>query len=200
MSLRTTLAPAAIAILATVGLGSCSPIDRDEVFEVQDPVERVVVRVDHGDLVVLGTERDTVAVERTVQGWQGSLDMETRVDDGTLTIRAGCAGPLRCRIDSVVEIPHDVELSIVGGTGEIELVGLSGVVDISLRDGDLSARGVAPTELAASVASGDVSLEFDEMPDKLSVAVGSGDVLLSGDTSRVDLASVTVASGTIDVR
>jgi len=180
MSLRATVAPALTAIVLSVGLGSCSTIDRDEVFEVNDDVERVVLRVDHGDLLVLGSERENVAVERTVQGWQGSLDMETRVDDGTLTIRAGCAGPLRCRIDSVVEVPHDVELTIVGGTGEIELVGLSGVVDISLRDGDLDGRALTTTELAATVATGDVNLEFLQAPDHYNVAVGAGETLVTG--------------------
>ncbi|HJN75386.1 MAG TPA: DUF4097 family beta strand repeat-containing protein [Myxococcota bacterium] len=199
MSMRATVTPALIAILATVGLGSCAPIDRDEAFEVQERIERVVIRVDHGDLVVLGTDRDTVSVERTVQGWQGSLDMETRVDDGTLTIRAGCDGPLRCRIDSVVEVPRDVELSIVVGAGEIELVGLSGVVDISLRDGDLSARGLESSELAASLAAGDVDLELETMPEHLSIAVGSGDVRVSGATGDLDLADLSVASGDIEV-
>ena len=184
MSMRTTLAPALVAIFATIGLGSCTPIDRDEVFEVGEEVERVVIRVDHGDLVVLGTERDTVAVERTVQGWQGSLDMETRVDDGTLTIRAGCAGPLRCRIDSVVEVPHDVELSIVVGTGEIELVGLSGVVDLSLRDGDVEGRGLSTSEFAAVVAKGDLDLEFDQAPEVYNVAAASGETLLHGSGAR----------------
>ncbi|MCP4804911.1 MAG: hypothetical protein GY913_02360 [Proteobacteria bacterium] len=147
MSITKLLAPPMAAILLTMGLASCTPVDRDEVFDVEEPIERVVIQLDHGDLTIIGSDRDDVLVERSVQGWKGSIDLETRVEDDTLTLRAGCEGPMRCDVNMVIEVPAGVEVSVQSGEGDVELVDLTGVVDVVVSDGDLDTRGLEKAEL-----------------------------------------------------
>ena len=52
-----------------------------EAYEVAEPVSRMVVDVDRGHLEVIGADIDTVQVERHSDGWEGNLELETRVVD-----------------------------------------------------------------------------------------------------------------------
>ena len=61
-------------------------------------------------------------VERSIQGWKGSIELETRVEDDTLTLFAGCEGPMRCDVNMVIEVPAGVEVSVQSGQGDVELV------------------------------------------------------------------------------
>lgn len=147
MTLSRLIAPPIAAILLTIGLAACTPVDRDEVFDIDEPIDRVVVQLDHGDLVLIGADRDDVLVERSVQGWKGGIQMETRVVDGTLTLQAGCEGPMRCDVNMVVEVPAGVEVSIQSGQGDVELVDLTGIVDVVIAEGELNTRGLEDAEL-----------------------------------------------------
>ncbi len=170
-----------LAMFATVVIGggsSCAPVEHDEVFVIDEPVERVVINVQSGDLVLVETDTEEIYVERRVRGWKGSLQLETRTEDGVLTLDASCLGPLSCRVDSRIELPPGLEVSVVLGDGHVELDGLSGVVDLSLRSGEVLGTDLRSPELALQVASGPVTLSFAEAIDRLSLAMGSGDVSL----------------------
>lgn len=147
MSITKLIAPPAAAILLSFGLASCTPVDRDEVFDIDEPVERVVVQLDHGDLTIIGADRDDVLVERSLQGWKGGFDLETRVVDDVLTLRAGCEGPMRCDVNMVIEVPAGVEVSVQSAQGDVELIDLEGVVDVVIRDGELDTRGLEKADL-----------------------------------------------------
>jgi hypothetical protein len=172
----STLAMFASVVL--LGGSSCAPVSHDEVFVIDEPVERVVINVQSGELVLAERDTDEIFVERRVQGWKGSLELETRTEEGVLYLDAGCLGPLSCSVDSRIELPPGLDISVVLGDGRVVLDGLSGVVDVSVRSGEVVGTELRTPELALQVASGPVALSFAEEAERLSLAMGSGDVAL----------------------
>lgn len=169
---------AMFAAVVLMGGSSCAPVEHDEIFVVGEPVERVVINLQSGSLVLTEADTDEILVERRVQGWKGSIELQTRAEDGVLTLDAACLGPLSCTVDSELELPPGLEVSVVLGDGRVELDGLSGVVDLSLRSGEVVGHGLRSPELAVQVADGPVALSFDEEVERLTLAMGSGDVAL----------------------
>ena len=128
--MRTRIAPIAAALAALAGLASCNAVEYSEAYEVDEPVSRMVVDVDRGHLEVVGADIDTVQVERHIDGWEGNLELETRVVDGVLYITARCAGVLRCDVDSVITVPHDLDIEANVDVGHITVSRLEGAADL----------------------------------------------------------------------
>lgn len=178
MSRRATRSATLPALLATVLLGSCDPLDYWETFEIEPvaPLSRLDIDVDAGAVEVIVADVDAVQVERHVQGWRGGIALESRVDGDTLTLSARCDTVLTCKVDMRVLVPAGVDVSAAVSTGALTLDGLGGVVDASVGRGELVGRSMVAAELALAVADGSLDLRLDEAPSQLTVAVGTGDV------------------------
>lgn len=184
--MRTRIAPIAAALAALAGLASCNAVEYSEAYEVDEPVSRMVVDVDRGHLEVIGADIDTVQVERHIDGWEGNLELETRVVDGVLYITARCAGVLRCDVDSVITVPHDLDIEANVDVGHITVSRLEGAADLSINEGTLVGYQLAPLEGNVTVGVGTIELDLlEDAP--LSVAVGQGTVHLAGETASVDV-------------
>jgi len=190
---RVCSLPVIAAISGTLALASCSQVDYSEFYEVADPVTRVVVHLDRGELELVGSSTELVSVRRDVSGWEGNLSLETRVVDDTLFITATCEGILRCEVNTVIELPADVEIEATVGLGGLQAVGLEGVADLSVNEGHLNAYQLQTSDLLVTVGVGSAELELLDEAGPASVAVGEGDLTLIGDPSgELDL---MIASG-----
>lgn len=178
--------PIVAAVLGATGLASCTSVEYSEYYEVGEPIHAIVVHVDRGHLEVVGANIDVVTVERHIDGWEGNLDLETRVVDGVLYIDARCEGVLRCEVDSLITVPAGIDVEASVDLGDMTVTGLQGIADLSVNDGTLVAWQLAPIEGSLTVGVGSIDLEMlEEAP--LSVAIGQGNVALVGETALVDV-------------
>jgi len=191
---RPTLGLCATLGLTVLGLGSCEAVDYAEVFETEAPIDRVVILGDVGDLEIVGADRETVQVSRTVDGWKGGIALSSAVVDGTLTLEARCTGWLGCRVDSQLLIPADAELQVSAGEGELSLVGLTGALDLALGTGSITGTALGAERVSATVTSGDLSLQFEAPPARIDATMASGDVSLALPVDAVD-AALDLAGG-----
>ena len=184
--MRIRTAPIAAALAAMAGLASCSAVEYSEAYEIADPVSQMVVDVDRGHLEIIGADVDTIQVERHIDGWEGNLDLETRVIDGVLYISARCSGVLRCDVDSVITVPHDLDIDATVDVGHITVSHLAGAADLSVNEGTLVGYQLSPLEGNVTVGVGTIELDLlEDAP--LSVAIGDGTVHLAGETDSVDV-------------
>jgi len=194
MSLSATVSTLTLMGFTAMSLGSCESVDYVEAFETEASITRIIVNADVGDLVVIGGERDTVRVERRVDGWKGGIDLTSQLVDGELTLDARCTGFLGCRVDTTLEVPAGAEIVVAVGEGEITLTNLSGPVSVDLASGDVSGHGLIASAVDATVTSGDVLLQFDRAPTLVSAALASGDLFLQLPGELVD-AALDLAGG-----
>ncbi len=191
---RVCSLPIIAALSASFALASCSQVDYSEFYEVTDPVSRVVVHLDRGELELVGSDIDRVSVRRDVTGWEGNLSLETRVVEDTLFITATCEGILRCEVDTVLELPADMEIEATVSMGGLQAVGLQGVADLSVNEGHLNAYQMQTGDLFMTVGVGDAELEILDDAGPASVAVGEGNLTLIGEP-RAELDLMIGAGG-----
>lgn len=113
-----------------------------------------------GDIHILGSENSAVRVTCELKVPERAKDVIIIFDDaakaGRLRIRGGPDGDVRFRI----EIPKDSQLTVRCSAGDLDVVGIRGNKDISLRAGDLTIDVGDPADYAfthASVTAGDVN-------------------------------------------
>lgn len=133
-----------------------------------------------------------------------------REEEGTLHI--GLPKALDGLIaEARLEVPKELELSIVGGSGDLELERLSGNVQVSLGSGDVKGEELQGS-LILRTTSGDVQLsrvygalemaltsgdvQGRDVKGSVRVKTGSGDVFLDGFHGDLD---VSTGSGDVDV-
>lgn len=164
----------ATAVSALVlGLGAgCSGVRYTEAFTPQGEFSSIRLLVDQGNIEL--SAGDTVWVERTVRAAEGTLSLSHEVVDGVLIMEARCTTPIPCPVDTVLQAPAGMPVSVELGAGELWAGGLAdldlqvgeGVVEVDL-DGSLRAQ-VAQGALRAHLAGGSLA----------DLAVGSGDLEL----------------------
>jgi hypothetical protein len=200
---RTLRKSAAFVLL----LAGCLPRSARESFAIPEPVERVVVRVDTGEVLVtgsVGATGATVDVEldcRTVVP-----DYEVRADGGTLRVAlAAGTDASACTGRFEIVVPRQASLDLRTGVGDVRVANLRGSVSVVTYDGSVSLTDVAGT-LDVVVPDGDVAGDGIESAEA-TVTVGAGDVRLVHGAApvQVDLAvilgdvEVLVPAGAYDV-
>ncbi|HUP86679.1 MAG TPA: DUF4097 family beta strand repeat-containing protein [Acidimicrobiales bacterium] len=88
----------------------------------------------------------------------------------------------------------DGEVGLRTVSGDIDVQGVDGTVRANAVSGDVTISGGAPAEVTARAVSGELTLDFDEVPDAVECTTVSGDVAvrLPADAD-VDLEAVTVS-------
>lgn len=168
------------------------------------PVAGIRVSSGAGDVEVSGgAPAGTVELTRRVprgsdtsitdgQSWEG----ETLVVDSV----AGCGAlGFGCSVDYELRVPDGTRVTIDTRSGDLQLGGSLGPVDVEAGSGDIEAKRLRSMTLAARSGSGDIDLALARAPSQLTVRTGSGDVdvtVPSGDTYAVD---VQTGSGDEDV-
>ncbi|MCW2993387.1 MAG: hypothetical protein JWQ18_882 [Conexibacter sp.] len=144
-----------------------------------NPVHRIVVRADAGDVDVrAGLTGDVVMTRR--DAWV--VDRPTVSEsyaDGVLTIKTRCGGlkaVLRCRSDLQIDAPPEVDVAVRTDAGDVDLRGLSGRADVQTASGDIRTHRLEPVTVKATSDAGNVSLDLFGEPVRTEAESNAGNV------------------------
>ena len=175
----------------------CVGVDvRSEHVTIDEPIRAVVIDSGVGDIAVRPHDQPGAEIDAEIFG--DDLDGSwLRVDDGVLHVNVDCSGC--CGGDLELRVPSAADLAVDLRTGDVEVTGLSGTVDIDLDTGDMELEALGgPLDLhlntGAIEARGLTSAEADAQ-------AGTGDVSLAYDaTASVEAIGVRVGTGAVDLR
>src|SRR4051812_44726701 len=151
---------------------------KTEKFAVTEPVQKLVVAADAGNVRVVATDADRVTVRRTTH-WVTSEPKPTKtVSGGVLRLADDCDGwtTFRCETSYRIEVPRDLALDVKIDSGDIDVRGVTGAVNLSSDAGDVSGQGLAGARVRAATDSGDVRLTLVSSPSSVEALSDSGDV------------------------
>ena len=210
----TTIAAAAFLLV----LAGCIESSAHESFEILEPVEHVVVRVDTGEVRVSGSDGITgAAVDVELDCRTVVPEYEVRADGGTLRVAldagfdaSACSG----RFEIVVPRRASLELrtgagdvfvadvrggvSVVTYDGSVTLTNLAGPLEVAVPDGDVVGDGIESTETTVTVGAGNVRLAHAAAPVQVDLAVIMGDVEVTVPAGAYDIEAEAI-SGTVHV-
>jgi putative adhesin len=169
--------------LVTVFAGLCAvntllDSEKTETIAVTEPVQKLVVAADAGDVKVVATDADRVTVKRTTH-WVTSEPKPTKtVSGGVLRLADDCDGwtTFRCETSYRVEVPRGLAVDVKADSGDVDVRGVTGAVDLSSDSGDVSGHGLTGARLRAASDSGDVRLGLVSAPSSVEALSDSGDV------------------------
>lgn len=149
---------------------------------VRHPVSAVRVQTSSGEVTVsAGADDDTVELTREVSRDDGagvSGGAETWEGNTLVLIpTGGCSSPSAdCSGDYTLQVPEGTRVTIETGSGDVQLEGRLGAVDVRTGSGDLEMDDLASTAVKARTGSGDVDVSMAGAPDALTLTTGSGEV------------------------
>lgn len=146
---------------------------------ITNPVRKIVVRGDTGDIAVHAGLTGDVIMQRKDTWTVDRPSTSERYADGVLTIETQCGGltqVLRCRSDLTIDAPPEVDVEITAKEGDIDLRGLNGRTEVSTERGDIRTRRLEPVVVRATSQGGDVSLDLFGEPARTEAESDGGDV------------------------
>jgi hypothetical protein len=164
---------------AAFGLSEALHRTQDTGSTLANPVHKIIVQADAGDVDVrAGLTRD-VMVQRHDAWLLDRPHTSERYAGGVLTIRTDCGGLkaiLRCRSDLRIDAPPEVDVTVRTKAGDVDLRGLSGRADVQTDSGDIRTHRLEPVTVRASTDAGDVSLDLFGEPARTEATSNAGDV------------------------
>jgi hypothetical protein len=146
---------------------------------ITNPVRKIVIRGDTGDISVRAGLTSDVVLQRKDAWTVDRPAISERYADGVLTIETKCGGLsqlLRCRSDLTIDAPPAVDVDISAKEGDIDLRGLSGRTMVATKRGDIRTRRLEPVVVRATSQGGDVSLDLFGEPARTEAESDGGDV------------------------
>jgi hypothetical protein len=173
----------------------------DRTTMLSQHVDRVVVHADAGDVHLVAGRADRVRITEHGTWLWDEPKVHTAVHDGILEVRGDCPSsrlPDRCSVDFTLAVPFDVDASIAGDAGDIQIDGLAGHIDLRANAGNVTGRDLHPVAVQARTDAGDVDLQFATPPVSVAGFSHAGDISIAvpGGEYRVD---TTTRAGNIDV-
>jgi hypothetical protein len=146
---------------------------------IADPVTRMVIHADVGDVDVRAGLTGDVVVQRHDAWVVNKPEVAETYANGTLTIWTKCGGLksiLRCRSDLMIDAPPEVDVVVRSDAGDVDLRGLSGRADIQTSSGDISTHRLNPVTVRAMTDAGNVSLDLFGAPARTDARSNAGNV------------------------
>ena len=165
-------------------------------------IDALLVDTDNGAVSVSGTDGDTIEItahlrERSL----GDAEFTATEHDGVLALDGDCDGGWvgNCRVELVVDVPRDLDVTVGSDNGRIALAGLSGDVDAATDNGTIDATDLTADRLAADSDNGRITLVFDDPPDAVRASTDNGAIAISiGGDATYDIEADT-GHGTVEV-
>lgn len=166
---------------AALATSACDSARYTEAFTPEGDYQAVSLRVDHGDVELVAGEG--VWVERTVRAAEGTLELSHDIVDGVLVLQARCTTPIPCAVDTVLQIPEGLPVSVELGSGS---VWASGIAELDVQVGEGNLEVDLDGSLQAHVARGALVAVLSA-GSRADLAVGSGDLSLGLEGGPWDL-------------
>jgi hypothetical protein len=181
LPLRRLLAAAAVLLLVLAGLAAVNlawRISRNDTLRFPGAVQRVVVDVEAGDVLLEGAARNDVLVLRTRQYALLAPKVDARVQGGVLRLAARCpALSVGCVVDQRIFLPPTLPVSVHTGSGAVSIADLRAPAQIQTGSGDVNVSDVRG-RVAVGTGSGDVALSGDD--GAIAATTSSGDITCNG--------------------
>ena len=174
-----------------VVVSGCSK--RNESFEIDEPVDFLMINSESGNIDVTSGPSETINVDAVIRGDETVIDHEVR--DGVLHIRTNCddAG-LICSVDYTVTVPEQLEVVLDSGSGNVSLEGTIGNAQLESGSGNVSVEDVSGS---ATLSSGSGNVEARGVfGDEVSLTTGSGNTI-AHDIAAYEV-SLTTDSGNVE--
>src|SRR3954454_12264844 len=152
---------------------------KSEQFPITEPVRKLVVASDAGDVEVAASATKRVIVRQTTHWVTGSPTPERTVAGGVLRLADGCkrGWPIfRCDTSYRIEVPRDLAVDAHADAGDVRVRGVRGSVALASDAGDVDATGLTSTRVQASSDAGDVQLGFATAPTSIDAQTDAGNV------------------------
>lgn len=166
-----------VGVLAAVALLVQSTRTETESVSLDDLGQlRIVAR--GVDLhLVPGTGASLDVTAQVTSGPLGTdFSVERRGDDVIVTASCLHVASPGCGAEVKLAVPEGLAVEVVGGSGDIDLAGLSGVVRVDAGSGDVTGRDLRLVELDAHTTSGDLDVDFATAPFGLKLRSDNGDI------------------------
>lgn len=176
------LASAVVLVAAAALLGGWWLASRgttNTTYTVSRPLLGLELRVQSGDVTIVGGSQSGVSVVRTDRFAFGHRPHEQRsVVHGILHLSGRCPALVvgSCSSSYRIEIPDNVPISVRAESGSVRVEGYHGSADIATNGGDIAVEGYCGFVLGAASASGDVNVNTSCSPERLALRSGSGNV------------------------
>jgi DUF4097 and DUF4098 domain-containing protein YvlB len=188
------------ALLATITLvAGCAESYEDETFELEGPIDEVVVSVDTGDidLRVGREERGRVVVEMDCRTEAPPVDVT--LDGTTLRVNMDAGnGASACTASFEITVPRQADAELRTGGGDVAIDGLEGDVTVATYRGDVRAGSLTGALDLTAVAGRITAWDLESTEALLTIGAGDLEAAFTGIPRAVD-AVVTVGDVTLDV-
>lgn len=189
-------APIALAVAATLGLAGCSGGEADGLPAPHRDVahrDGLISVGDVGTVVLDGVsgrvhvtaDGDARSVTGSFRGADGkALRVDTKSDSagGRHTLTVVCADdaglPEPCAGDLTLRLPADTGLRLRQTSGETDLAGIGGPLDVATASDRLTAVGLRSADAHVSMTSGSADVGFSGAPGVLAVQATSASMTL----------------------
>jgi hypothetical protein len=175
------LAALGLLLLSGTAFGLSEALHRDATTRtiLANPVHRIVVRADAGDVDIRAGLTGDVVVTRRDAWVVDRPTVSERYADGVLTIRTRCGGlksVLRCRSNLQIDAPPAVDVAVRTEAGDVDLRGLSGRADVQTASGDIRTHRLEPVTVRALTDAGNVTLDLFGEPARTEAESNGGNV------------------------
>ncbi|MFI6999068.1 DUF4097 family beta strand repeat-containing protein [Nocardia sp. NPDC050175] len=175
-----------LGVTACSDLGPAANHTSDDTSVAGNPA---VIEIHNGSGSVRVTPGNAVQIHREIAYRSHAPSAVPSQANGTLALSADCDN---CRIDYTLTVPAATKISVFGGSGSVDIEGVSevtyrggsgsatirkiaGPVDVESGSGSVSLSDVAPA-VAATTKSGDIGIELSAAPNKLTAHSKSGHI------------------------
>ena len=167
-----------VVLGALVGMTGCEVQVSQEALDLSGlDVSRLVVTSASGAVNVAAGE--SLSVVRSAESGAPGFEFRHSTRDGVLTLEERCPLPRTCAVTTTITMPAHLDLSVALDSGQVDLEGLSGAVDITGEGLTVSGASLRSSALNMSVDNGTVALELEDPPRAVFIWVGSGEVNLN---------------------
>ncbi|HEX2048703.1 MAG TPA: DUF4097 family beta strand repeat-containing protein [Acidimicrobiales bacterium] len=168
-----------LAGVAVAGLATFAARKDRTVFTRPAPVRSVEVDVEAGRVEVVAGPANEARVDRTRQYIWGAPEIIETLNDGVLRLTARCRAfvALGCKVDYRVEVPGAVSVHVRTDRGNVEVEGMTGMVEVETEAGGVRLVGTRGP-VRASTAAGDID-GADLVAGFVDATTGAGGIRLS---------------------
>lgn len=170
----------AVCLPAFIGAGTCGLVlDFTETFLVTDPVDRIVIVTDDGNIDATAYERDAILLKRHTFGFEASLGKpHFDVSDRVASYEVHCKFAHKCTFDHMFELPFGIAFDITMDQAHIDIGYTDGDITADFDEGDFRGVRLASLHVDITADSADVDIDWTVVPESVAIDVGKGEVIL----------------------
>lgn len=184
-------------------------------------IQTLDVRVDSGEIRVIGTDDDTISVTARISNGLRSTTHREVIEGDALVIRSSCPGVFSnfCSADYTIRVPRHLSAvvrgdnsrivvgdltggaTITSDNGGIEALRLDGPLDLRSDNGSITADETLSTDVRARSTNGSIRLTMANPSERIQAASDNGGItIVVPDSEQAYATDLTTDNGGINNR